>query len=121
MKDNLLLIFKIQVMENSEKIKELNDKHRENIPTSKTVITSGINNLWEENVYKIIQEVRYFDNFKKWNDPFFEHDFWSFHFKDYKIYWKIDYFNKDYSFGSEDPSDIVITSRLLTIMLNDEY
>ncbi|MDD2487457.1 MAG: DUF3768 domain-containing protein [Candidatus Gracilibacteria bacterium] len=108
-------------MEKSEIIKELNDKHRENIPNSKTLITKGVKDLGEEMVYKIIQEVKYYTDFRKGNDPYGEHDFGSLKIGGNQIYWKIDYYDTDYNFGSEDASNAKITGRLLTIMNSNEY
>ena len=38
-----------------------------------------------------------------------------------KIIWKIDYYDKEYEYASEDPADITKTNRVLTVMLADEY
>ena len=38
-----------------------------------------------------------------------------------KIFWKIDYYDPLYQFGSEDPNDPAKTGRLLTILLAEEY
>ena len=38
-----------------------------------------------------------------------------------RIFWKIDYYDRSLSQGSEDPADPKQTVRVLTIMLADEY
>ena len=55
------------------------------------------------------------------NDPNNEHDFGSFNHKGEQIYWKIDYYDKNYQYCSEDPSNLSITNRAMTIMLAEKY
>jgi Protein of unknown function (DUF3768) len=38
-----------------------------------------------------------------------------------RIFWKIDYYDENLEHGSEDPSDLFKTTRVLTIMLAGEY
>jgi len=68
-----------------------------------------------------MEKVRNFDNFNSDNDPYGEHDYGSFSHEDEKLYWKIDYQNKDLNGGSEDASDPEKTSRILTIAKVSEY
>ena len=55
------------------------------------------------------------------NDPYGEHDFGAFEYENHKLFWKIDYYNTDLTGGSPDASDPKVTTRVLTIMLRDEY
>ena len=55
------------------------------------------------------------------NDPYNEHDFGSFDYKDEKIFWKIDYYDKNYQYLSEDPANPNLTNRVMTVMLASEY
>jgi Protein of unknown function (DUF3768) len=50
------------------------------------------------------------------NDPHGEHDFGSFQAAGEAFFWKIDYYDRDLMFGSEDPADPDKTTRVLNIM-----
>ena len=65
--------------------------------------------------------VRNFNKFTPDNDPYGEHDFGSFDYKSDKIFWKIDYYDKNYQYLSENPSNPNITNRVMTVMLASEY
>ncbi|MCQ2740708.1 MAG: DUF3768 domain-containing protein [Alphaproteobacteria bacterium] len=62
-----------------------------------------------------------FSDFNEENDPYGEHDFGSFTYKNDKIYWKIDYYDLNCEYLSEDPSNPNVTNRILTVMLAEEY
>jgi len=62
-----------------------------------------------------------FDKFSDENDPHGEHDFGSFELVNRTFFWKIDYYDERYEFGSEDPTDPAKTTRVLTLMLACEY
>jgi len=70
----------------------------------------------------ILERVRTFTAFTSHNDPPGEHDFGSFEFGNERIFWKIDYYDRTGErYGSPAPSDPRVTTRILTIMLADEY
>jgi len=105
-----------------EIIRQLNDEIRTGQSINgHTIITSGIQALKEEAVAGIRAAVAQFDTFTEDNDPYGEHDFGSFEFEGQRIFWKIDYYDKDLSCGSPDASNPDCTSRVLTIMLAEEY
>ena len=112
-------------MENSEKtalISDLNDLARKHIGIrSKAMMTRGIASLEPEIRTEILEKISTFDDFTEDNDPYKERDFGAFEHKGNSIYWKIDYYEPDMVYMSDDPTDETKTVRLLTIMLSSEY
>ena len=108
----------------TERIRALNDRFRQEFPVSalgKFVTTRGIAALPSDEQAEIMHKVVHFDDFNEDNDPHGEHDFGSIEHNDTKIFWKIDYYDKNLEYASEDPSDSKVTTRVLTIMLAEEY
>lgn len=107
-------------------IQELNDKFRKGdaaIPGT-FIITHGVQALLAEEGkggQTLAETVQEFDDFTEENDPHGEHDFGKFSFLDADLFWKIDQYNTTYDGGSEDPTDLSKTCRVLTIMLTHEY
>lgn len=60
-------------------------------------------------------------DFSEDNDPYGEHDFGSLELGDTRMFWKIDYYDPTLTAGAEDPSDPETCTRVLTIMLAEEY
>lgn len=90
-------------MPNTQRVRELNDQFRKTMTGGRVLITCGISA--REDVAEIIERVRTFDQFDAGNDPHLEHDFGAFHMSDtQQIFFKIDYYNRDCSGGSPDPS-----------------
>ena len=105
------------------RIRELNDLARTAMGIAGRVFqTAGINALPWQVQSKIRERVETFDQFTPDNDPHGEHDFGAFGVEDVgKVFWKIDYYDKTMAYGSEDPADAAQTTRVLTIMLAEEY
>ncbi len=109
-------------MTDCKKIAELNDLCRKSSGvTCRLVQTFGINALPENDQSAIREKVELFNDFTEANDPYGEHDFGAIDHNDQRIYWKIDYYDTDLKYGSEDPTDPAQTARVLTIMLANEY
>lgn len=102
-------------------IAELNDRFRQTFEGGKVVMTVGIANLRESTRYRIIEAIRTFDDFTPDNDPYGEHDFVNVEVDQERVFAKIDYYDLNLEFGSEDPADPEQTRRVLTIMLASEY
>ena len=102
-------------------IKTLNDNFRKTFSGGQVVWTAGIDSMEFIDVVNIMEKVRHFNNFTPDNDPYGEHDFGSFDYKGDKIFWKIDYYDTNYQYLSENPANPDVTNRVLTVMLADEY
>ena len=108
-------------MTDTDKIRHLNDAFRSSFLGGRVMLTAGIRMRSNQEVAEILERVRTFNQFNQDNDPYGEHDFGSFEYKGDTIFWKIDYYDKQYEFGSENPADPSKTNRVLTIMRSDEY
>lgn len=85
------------------------------------VQTSGVSALPAREQSAIREKVERFNEFTAGNDPYGERDFGAFEHAGERFFWKIDYYDRTLSFGSEDPNDPSQTVRVLTIMLASEY
>jgi hypothetical protein len=81
----------------------------------------GVAALGRQAVERIVKTIAVFDDFCHANDPHEEHDFGSFQADGQTIFFKIDYYDKNLTNHSLDPSDASMTERVITIMLADEY
>jgi hypothetical protein len=108
---------------NQKSIRELNDAFRKTLDLNlgRVLVTSGVSALGHEKQHDILKAVQDFSSFDSGNDPHGEHDFGSFELAGDKFFWKIDYYDPDLEHGSEDPADPSKTTRVLTVMLAEEY
>ena len=99
-----------------------NDLLRETFLTGRVVLTDGIASRPDDVREAIITRVRTFDDFSEDNDPYGERDFGAFDQPGVgKVFWKIDYYDRTLTKGSEDPADPRQTCRVLTILLAEEW
>ena len=85
------------------------------------MLTAGFNALSETLKAQVIDRVKTFSEFDAANDPYGEHDFVLFELEGLRFFAKIDYYDRDLRFGAEDPTDPQQTTRIMTIMLANEY
>jgi hypothetical protein len=123
------------VLSRAERIARLNDLARRAMGIACVVVaTEGIRALSEVDQSRLRELVKTFDAFTPDNDPYGERDFgaiyqgldgvWSaLRPADVvaTVFWKIDAYDRDLRFASEDPADPAVTRRVLTIMLASEY
>lgn len=102
--------------ETSAKIAALNDEHRRSMQGC--TVTKGIVAMGSA-ANEVFVGVRDYVAFTEDNDPYGEHDFGSLKFEGQKVFWKIDYYDRELKYWC-DPLDKACR-RVLTVMLAEEY
>ena len=102
-------------------IRHLNDQLRQSFAGGVLVMTAGVIALGPARQLMILQAVAAFNAFDESNDPYGEHDFGALEIEGERLFWKIDYYDRNLSAHSPDPADPSVTTRVLTIMLAQEY
>ncbi len=108
-------------MDKTAAIRALNDAFRTSLSGGRVLMTAGVDALPSDVKAMAIRKVATFDDFTPDNDPHGEHDFGGFDLAGRKFFWKIDYYDRALEFGSENPADAENTTRVLTLMLAEEY
>lgn len=121
-----------------ERIATLNDRARRAMGVACTLVaTVGFRSLPEADQSRVRELIETYDSFDEDNDPHAERDFGTIYQladggwtaeapklsedERERVFWKLDYYDRDLRFASDDPADPAITRRVLTIMLSDEY
>jgi len=124
--------------EQTVRIARLNDLARRAMGVTCTAVaTAGFRSLPDADQSQVRELIETFDAFTDDNDPHGERDFGSiYQLRDgswtterprardderERVFWKLDYYDRNMEFASEDAANPVITRRVLTIMLSDEY
>ena len=102
-------------------IRVLNDAFRSTGIGGRFMITAGVQALGPIRVAALTRQVMSFNTFSADNDPYHEHDFGSLKDSGQTFFWQIDYYDKALKYGSPDPADPAVTTRVLTLMLAEEY
>jgi Protein of unknown function (DUF3768) len=105
----------------TKKIRELNDLLRREFMGGQIYLTEGVAAILQNERRAVITALREFDDFSPDNDPYGEHDFGAFTVAKQKYFFKISYYDKSLEYGSPDPADPKVTTRVLTLMLASEY
>ncbi len=124
--------------EQAARIARLNDLARSAMGVACTAVaTVGFRSLPEADQSRVRELIETFDAFTEDNDPHGERDFGTiYHLGDgqwtterprvrdderERVFWKLNYYDREMRFASEDAANPAITRRVLTIMLSDEY
>lgn len=128
----------VAAREKTTRIARLNDLARRAMGVACTVVaTVGFRSLSDADQSRIRELIETFDAFTEDNDPHGERDFGCVYQlcdgrwmterprvredERERVFWKLDYYDRELRFASEDAANAAITRRVLTIMLADEY
>ena len=103
------------------RVRTLNDAFRRSFAGGQVIETPGVVELHEADRIALLLAVRRFDRFDADNDPHGEHDFGAVEVGGQRFFWKIDCYDRDLRFASSDQADPAVTTRVLTVMLVEEY
>ncbi len=124
--------------EQTARIARLNDLARSAMGVACTAVaTVGFRSLPASDQSRVRELIESFDVFDEDNDPHGERDFgciyqiadgrWTTERprlredERERVFWKLDYYDRQMEFASDDAANPAITRRVLTIMLSDEY
>ena len=105
----------------TDRIRALNDAFRTTFRGGRIVMTASVDELPNCVKAEALVQVANFKSFTKDNDPHGEHDFGSFKLVGRRFFWKIDYYDRECLYGSANPADSNQTTRVLTLMLAEDY
>ena len=105
----------------ADRIRSLNDAFRRTFVGGAVMVTQGVEAMPLDQRRSLLQKVRAFDAFTDDNDPHREHDFGAVDEGGVRCFWKVDCYDRATEFGSPDPADPAVTTRVMTIMRADEY
>jgi hypothetical protein len=115
------MVLPIPDSDRSRQIAILNDAFRSSFVGGTVCVTAGLHHLGDDVVKDALLAARQFSVFDDDNDPYGEHDFGIVEIAGRKVFWKIDYFDPTMTQGSEDPANLALTRRVLTVMLAEDY
>lgn len=102
-------------------IRDLNDHLRHNFEGGRVVMTQGVQALTDETIARVFTTVRDFDAFTEDNDPYGTHEFGMFDIDGQRLMFKVDAYDQNLEYGSPNPADPDVTTRVMTILLASEY
>ena len=105
----------------NERIRTLNDAFRTTLKGGRVMLTRGVLAHGHGFAQEALRAVQAFTAFTPDNDPHGEHDFAALTVAGVRLFWKIDYYDPFEIAGSEDPAEPSKTTRVLTILLPEEY
>ncbi len=105
----------------AEVIAQLNDTLRKTGTGGTVMVTQGVISLPGFDAGVLAASLAVYDAFDPDNDPHGERDFGDLTLFGTSLLWKIDYYDANLEFGSDDPANSSVTQRVLTVMRADEW
>jgi hypothetical protein len=90
-------------------------------PQGQFVMTRGVAALSPDAQLELTRRVATFDGFNADSDPQGWHEMGVIEFHGTTVWFKLDLYDVDYTYGSPEPSDPEQTRRVLTLLLPSEY
>lgn len=90
-------------------------------PQGQFVMTRGVAVLGPDAQLELTRRVATFDGFNANSDPQGWHEMGVIEFHGTTVWFKLDLYDVDYTYGSPEPSDPQQTRRVLTLLLPSEY
>ncbi|RXZ64236.1 DUF3768 domain-containing protein [Pelagerythrobacter rhizovicinus] len=85
------------------------------------MVTQGVLGITGYNLQMLTEALAAYNSFDADNDPHGERDFGDLKLWGTDLLWKIDYYDRDLKYGSDDPADPSRTARVLTVMTATEW
>ena len=105
----------------AEAIARLNDVLRKSGIGGTVMVTRSVANIPGFDAAVLAAALAAYEGFDTDNDPHGERDFGDLALFDTDLLWKIDYYDADLQFGSDDPANSSTTRRVLTVMTTADY
>ena len=105
----------------SQAIAELNDRLRKTGKGGTIVITENLRRVTGFDAAILLSALANYEGFDEDNDPYGERDFGDLSLWGYDVVFKIDYYDKNLEYGSDNPADPAVTHRVLTVMLAGDW
>lgn len=110
-----------QQLPRGEVIARLNDRLRKSAVGGRIFIKRGVQELVGAGTGEQLRSLAEYNAFDADNDTHGKRDFGDIEHRGQTLLWKIDYYDLELLFGSRDPADPSVTTRVLTVMLESEY
>lgn len=105
----------------AEAIARFNDQLRKTGTDGTVMISQGVRAITGFDTATLAAALANYDEFDPDNDPHGERDFGCLTLWGHDLLWKVDYYDHELKFGSDDPADPEVTHRVLTVLLASEW